>query len=387
MYSSRLVFDPTRLPEECSKLREEVREFLAQQIRDKVFDPRDPLSNIGCDQEFSRRVAQRGWIGLTWPREYGGHERSYLERYVLAEEFYAANAPVRHFYVADRQCGPMLIAFGVESVAREIVPRIARGELSFCIGMSEAGSGSDLFAAKARADKVADGWTINGAKIWVTNAQFADYLVGYFRTDKATEQNRRGGISCFLVDMKSKGITVNPIRQMTGEADFNEVVFDDVWVPECNLIGELGKAAEQATTELAYERSGPERFLETFYLLPALLDVIGRNPDDRAAEGIGQLVAQLHTMRRMSVSVSGMLQSGKHPVVEAAVVKDLGTTWEQGLPARVRSIAATVDRTDADYAQFENALAVALRMAPKFTIAGGTNEILRGIIARGLGVR
>jgi alkylation response protein AidB-like acyl-CoA dehydrogenase len=387
MSSSTLVFDPIRLPPECAVLREEVREFLAQQVRDKVFDPRNPLSNIGSDKAFAQRDAQHGWIGLTWPRAYGGQERSYLERFVLAEEFYAANAPVRHFYVADRQCGPMLIAFGADKVARDVVPRIARGELSFCIGMSEAGSGSDLFAARARADKVADGWLINGAKTWVTNAHLSDYMVGYFRTEKPTEQNRRGGISCFLIDMRSKGITVNPIRQMTGEADFNEVVFDDVWIPEDHLIGTPGKAAEQATTELSYERAGPERFLETFYLLPALLEALGREPDNRAAEGLGQLVAQLHTMRRMSVSVAGMLQAGLHPVVEAALVKDLGTTWEQSLPSKVRTIAATLDRSGGKHAQLDAALAMALKMAPKFTLAGGTNEILRGIIARGLGVR
>lgn len=368
-------------------LRAEVREFLAQQIHDKAFDPHNPLSNIGSDKAFAQRVAQRGWIGLTWPREYGGHERSHLERFVLAEEFYAANAPVRHFYVADRQCGPMLIAFGTNRVARDIVPRIASGELSFCIGMSEADSGSDLFAARASAEKTADGWLINGTKIWVTHAHLADYMVGYFRTSKPTEENHRGGISSFLIDMRSKGITVNPIRQMTGEADFNEVVFKDVLIPDDHLIGELGKAAEQATTELSYERAGPERFLETFYLLPALIEALGSNPDERAAEGLGQLVAQLHTMRRMSVSVAGMLQAGKHPVVEAALVKDLGTTWEQALPSKVRSIASTLDRSCSSHTQLDASLCMALKIAPKFTLAGGTNEILRGIIARGLGVR
>jgi hypothetical protein len=154
------------------------------------------------------------------------------------------------------------------------------------------------------------------------------------------------------------------------------------------VLGEIDGAWKQATSELAYERSGPERFLETFYTLTGLVRILGDSPDVRAAEGLGRLVAQLHTLRRMSVSVNGMLQAGKEPVVEGSIVKDLGTIWEQKLPGRVRELAAFADTEEtANRATFEEHLAFATVIAPKLTIQGGTTEVLRGIIARGLGLR
>src|SRR5512135_3791337 len=222
----------------------------------------------------------------------------------------------------------------------DILPRICRGEVCFAIGMSEPNSGSDLFAARTKATKTDGGFLINGTKIWTSSAHIADYMIAIFRTAPPTKENRRHGLTQFLVDMKSPGITVNPIYQMTGQHDFNEVVFDDTFVPDDHVLGEIDAAWKQATSELAYERSGPERFLETYYVLAELVRALGPSPDTRTAEGVGRLVAQLHAMRRMSVSVAGMLQAGKEPVVEAAIVKDIGTIWEQNLPNRVRELAA-----------------------------------------------
>ena len=153
------------------------------------------------------------------------------------------------------------------------------------------------------------------------------------------------------------------------------------------MLGEVDGAWKQATSELAYERSGPERFLETYYVLTELVRAVGPKPDTRSAEGIGRLVAQLHTMRRMSVSVAGMLQAGKEPVVEASIVKDIGTVWEQQLPHRVRELAAFVEEDAGNRETLEKQLAFAIKTAPKLTIQGGTTEVLRGIIARGLGLR
>jgi len=212
-------------------------------------------------------------------------------------------------------------------------------------------------------------------------------MLGLFRTSPSTKQNRRHGLTQFLVDMKSPGITVNPIIQMTGQHDFNEVVFDDAFVPDDYVLGEIDGAWKQATSELAYERSGPERFLETFYVLIELIRALGEAPDTRGAEGLGRLVAQAHTLRRMSVSVAGMLQAGKEPVAEASLVKDLGTAWEQKLPARVRELAAFLDSETRNRATLEEQLAFATKVAAKLTIQGGTTEILRGIIARELGLR
>ncbi|MDR3467461.1 MAG: acyl-CoA dehydrogenase family protein [Xanthobacteraceae bacterium] len=386
--TAALTFDPIRLPPECEKLRQEVRTFLAEEISAGTFSPQRAQKSDDTDAPgFSKRVGARGWIGMTWPKKYGGHERSFLERYVVTEEMRVANAPVRRFFVADRQSGPVLIRYANERIKMDILPRICRGEVCFAIGMSEPNSGSDLFAAKTKATKTDGGWLINGTKIWTTSAHVADYMLGIFRTSAPTKDNRRHGLTQFLVDMKTPGITVNPIGQISGQSEFNEVVFEDAFMPDDHVLGEIDGAWKQATSELAYERSGPERFLETYYVLTELVRALGREPDLRGAEGIGRLVAQLHTLRRMSVSVAGMLQAGKEPVVEAAIVKDVGTIWEQQLPHRVRNLAAFVEPNVSNHETLERQLDFAMKIAPKLTLQGGTTEVLRGIIARGLGLR
>jgi acyl-CoA dehydrogenase len=385
--TAALRFDPIRLPPECEQLRKEVRAFLAKEIAAGTFDPHKPQREDSDNPEFSKRVGERGWLGMTWPKKYGGHERSFLERYVVTEEMRVANAPVRRFFVADRQSGPVLLKYAPEHIKMDILPRICRGEVCFSIGMSEPNSGSDLFAAKTKATKTDGGWLINGSKIWTTSAHMADYMIAIFRTSAPTKENRRHGLTQFLVNMKKPGITVNPIAQITGQYEFNEVVFTDHFVPDDHMLGEIDSAWKQATSELAYERSGPERFLETYYVLTELVRAVGPKPDTRSAEGIGRLVAQLHTMRRMSVSVAGMLQAGKEPVVEASIVKDIGTIWEQQLPHRVRELAAFVDDSTSNHATLDEMLGFAIKTAPKLTIQGGTTEVLRGIIARGLGLR
>jgi alkylation response protein AidB-like acyl-CoA dehydrogenase len=387
--TTALKFDPIRLPKECEELRQEVRAFLKEEIAAGTFDPNTVGGDDAFNPEFSRKVGKKGWIGLTWPKKYGGHERTFLERYVVTEEFRVANAPVRLHFTADRQSGPTLLKYANEEIKQKILPRICAGECCFGIGMSEPGSGSDLFAAKTKATKVPGGYVVNGSKIWTSNAHRADYLIALFRTSPPTKENRRHGLTSFLVDMKNtKGIRCNPIVQLSGLHEFNEVVFEDAFMPDSHLLGEVDGAWKQATSELAYERSGPERFLETFQVLIELVRVLGSRPDARAAEGLGRLVAQLHTLRRMSVSVNGMLQAGKEPVVEGSLVKDLGTIWEQRLPHKVREVAAFVETEDLhNRIAFEEHLAFATTIAPKLTIQGGTTEVLRGIIAAGLGLR
>jgi alkylation response protein AidB-like acyl-CoA dehydrogenase len=383
-----IQFDPLRLPPETEILRQEVRAFIAEEIAAGTFDPAIGLKTEVWNREFSKRVGAKGWIGMTWPKEYGGSERSYLDRYVVTEEFRAVTAPTWAHFVADRQSGPVILKYGSEKVKKEVLPRIASGDVGFAIGMSEPNSGSDLFAAAAKAEKVEGGYRLNGVKVWTSNAHQAEYMIGLFRTSPPTKENRRHGLTQFVIDMSWKGITPRPIIQMTGMHDFNEVLFEDVFVPDDYQLGEVDGAWKQATSELAYERSGPERFLETYYVLMGLINAIGDKPVDlRTSEGVGRLVAQLHTLRRMSVSVAGMLEAGKEPVLESSIVKDAGTIWEQELPGKVRSLAAFIERTPSNDPDLDDIIDFALLQAPKFTIQGGTTEVLRGIIARGLGLR
>jgi len=380
-------FEPLRLPAQTDALRAEIRAFLDEEIEAGTFTPYPTRQTASVNRAFSRECGRRGYIGMTWPKQYGGGERSFLERYVVTEEFRAMGAPTRYHFVADRQSGPVIMKYASDAVKNDILPRIVKGEVCFCIGMSEPNSGSDLFAAAAKAESVDGGYRLSGTKLWTSYAHIADYMIGLFRTSPATKDNRRHGLTQFVIDMTWPGVTINPVLQMTGYHEFNEVVFDDVFVPDSHVLGEVDGAWKQATAELAYERSGPERFLESFYALVSALDAVGEAPERRDAETIGRLTAQLHTLRRMSVSVAGMLEAGREPVLESSIVKDLGTNWEQQLPARARELAtfAAISPTNAD--ALDDVMDYAALQAPKFTIQGGTTEILRGIIARGLGLR
>lgn len=382
-----IQFEQKRLPPHTEDLRADVRAFLADEIARGTFDPAQGLKQSGFDRGFSQRVGQHGWIGMTWPKEYGGREMTHLDRYVVTEEMRAVSAPTWSHFVADRQSGPVILKYGTDELKEKILPEIVNGNLCFAIGMSEPNSGSDLFAASVKAELEGDHYRVNGRKIWTSNAHRAEYMIALLRTSPATKENRRHGLTQFLVDMSLPGISVKPIAAMPGMSDFNEVLFEDVLIPADHMLGEKDGAWKQATAELAYERSGPERFLETFYVLVESVRQIGEDPDSRGAEGLGRLVAQLHTLRRMSVSVAGMLHEGKEPVLESSIVKDLGTQWEQRLPNEARTLAAFAPRTASGNQDFDEMLEFATLTAPKLTIQGGTTEILRGIIARGLGMR
>ncbi|WP_376966898.1 acyl-CoA dehydrogenase family protein [Azospirillum sp. A26] len=364
-------------------LRAEVRAFLAEELASRRPQDRS-RSWSGFDADFSRKVGQRGWIGMTWPTRYGGHERSALERYVVLEEMLAAGAPVAAHWFADRQSGPLLLKVGTEEQRRSILPRITAGECFFCIGMSEPDSGSDLAAVRTRAVPVDGGFVVNGTKLWTTYAHHADYMILFCRTGGADD--RHGGTSQFLVDLKTPGITIRPIADLAGEHHFNEVVFEDVFLPATSLLGQLGDGWNQVVGELAFERSGPERFLSSFTLLVELVRALGPSPSDHAAAAVGRLTAHLLVLRRLSRSVAGMLQMGENPALQASLVKDLGAIFEQEIPDIARQLV-DAEPSQQSTRDFSAVLAHTILNVPSFSLRGGTREILRGIIARGLGLR
>tara|TARA_R110002096_G_scaffold269890_1_gene463787 strand:+ start:5804 stop:6955 length:1152 start_codon:yes stop_codon:yes gene_type:complete len=378
-------FDPYSLPPEAEELRKEVRAFLKEELADYPAVLRS-RSWSGKSAEFSRKVGERGWIGMTWPKKYGGGERSFFERYAFLEEVLAYGAPVGSHWIADRQSGPTVMRFGTEEQCHRILPGIIRGESFFCIGMSEPDSGSDLASIRTKAVKTDGGYVINGSKIWTTGAESCDWMIALVRTGNNPE-NRHQGMSQFLNDLKnSKGLTISPIKNMAGEVHFNMVVFEDVFVPDENLIGAEGDGWKQVTAELAFERSGPERYMSSIQLLIEIIREAKLQPDARAQEQIGRLVAHLATMRRMSISVAGKLETDANPALEASVVKDLGAVYEQEIP----EIAHRIGRGEASMtalSDFEQVRAYLTQAVVSFSLRGGTREILRGIIARGLGLR
>ena len=383
-------FDLHDLPRESEELRLEVREFLRQELSGRSRRHRAETWN-GLDPEFSAKLGERGWLGMTWPREVGGHERSAFDRYVVSEELIAQGAPVAYHWIADRQSGPLLIRFGTDEHRREIVPRIAAGELCFCIGMSEPDSGSDLASLRSRASKVDGGWILNGRKVWTTYAHEAQYMIALVRTAPLDTEHRHAGLSQFIIDMSSPGIVLSPIENMVGEHHFNEVAFEDVFLPDGALVGTEGDAWQQVNAELAFERSGPERFLSSHILLEEMVAEAGRRAaggiaSERNAVEIGRLVARLRTLRRLSVSVAGMLDAGAAPLLESAVVKSLGVELEQDLPSVAHGLFGVEQLGDTGD-DFQQVLGYLTQSVPSFSLRGGTPEIMRGIIARGLGLR
>lgn len=364
-------------------LRREVREFLASELA--PMPPRERVRSwMGFDAEFSRKLGQRGWIGMTWPKRYGGHERSALERYVVLEELLAAGAPVSAHWIADRQSGPLLLKYGTEEQRCEILPRITAGECFFCIGMSEPDAGSDLASVRTRATPVEGGYVVNGTKVWTTNAHLCHYMVLFCRT--GVQEDRHAGFSQFLVDMKTPGITVRPIADLSGEHHFNEVVFQDVFLPRSALLGKEGDGWKQLMEELAFERSGPERFLSSFVAMVEAVRALRDAPSDAAQAAIGRMTAQLVVLRRLSRSVAGMLQRQEKPDLQASLVKDLGGVFEQEVADIIRSLVAVEPSLGAKD-ELSATLARLVMLAPSFSLRGGAREILRGIIARGLGLR
>jgi acyl-CoA dehydrogenase len=389
------LLPPVRpLPAAAVELRSQVREFLATERAAGRFVPGCDAWLSGWDESFSRRLGDRGWVGMTIPPEYGGQGRSALERYVVVEELLAAGAPVAAHWVSDRQVGPNLLRYGSEALKQRYLPAIAQGACYFAIGLSEPDAGSDLAAVRTTGTRVDGGWMVSGTKIWTSGAHRAHALIALLRTGPPDGRQRHVGLSQLLIELDQPGVTIRPIISMTGEHHFNEVVFGDVFVPDAQVVGTVGNGWAQVTSELAYERSGPERLLSTFVLLDTLADELAsragdsRAGDSRAAEAVGRVVSRLWACRQMSLAVAGALADGEAPEIAAALVKDVGTRLENEIIEVARMLMATLGvGPDPEGDGIAGLLAQAILHAPGFTVRGGTNEILRGIVARGLALR
>jgi len=373
------------IPQEDEALRAPVRAFLAETLSAMPPEQR-ARSWMGYDLAITRALAERGWIGLTLPERYGGGGRSPFARFVVIEELLAAGAPVGAHWIAERQSAPLILRYGSEAQRERFIPAICRGEIQFCIGMSEPDTGSDLASVRTRAERVDGGWRLRGQKIWTTFGDRAPFMTALVRTSGSTE-DRHAGLSQFLIDLNLPGIERRPIIDAAGDAHFAQIFFDDVLLAAEALIGEEGKGWEQVNAELTFERSGPERYLSCTVLIDEWMRFLRGQSAPAAAdlELLGRLLAEAAALRSLSLSVTGALARGEDPATQAAIVKDAGTSFEQSVPRLIADRLASSDEVVPD--SLLATLAYLVAMSPAFSLRGGTREIIRGIIARGLGLR
>ena len=382
MNTDHLEFDITTFQTDASELRREVRHFIRNELSLNSFTPHCNAWLEGFDPDFSQKLGERNWLGMTWPKKYGGGERSGLERFVVLEELLAAGAPVAAHWMAERQTGPALLRFGSNQQRQRFLPEIARGSCFFSIGMSEPDSGSDLASVRTRAEPTSGGWLISGTKVWTSHASRAHFMMTLCRTSRDSE-NRHEGLSQIIVDLAAPGVEVRPIKSMSGTSHFAEVILDSVFASDEMLLGTEGSGWEQVNAELAYERSGPERFLSTFPLLTAIEEGQKVHRDDYEHVRLGALIANLWTLRTMSREIASQLEVGVNPRIGATMVKDMGTMFENDVVELAGQVASgpTTARAPSDLRELYAQSVIA---APGFTLRGGTTEILRNIIAKGL---
>jgi alkylation response protein AidB-like acyl-CoA dehydrogenase len=381
--------DFTLTPEQRA-LRDEVRAFLSETLPQYRQPELEDTWIVGFSREFSRALGDRGWIGMTWPKRYGGHERSYLDRLIVSEELLRAGAPVAAHWFADRQIGPALLAYGSEEQRQEFLPQIVRGELLFCLGMSEANAGSDLAALRTRAVEDGEFFVIDGHKIWTSFAHRAEYCYLVARTDPTVPKHK--GISEFIVDMRTPGITVTPIVDMAGEHHFNEIFFEGVRVPRRYLIGVKNRGWYQIASQLDYERSGIERLLSNWLLFRDAVRYAhsqGLRTHPTWRDRLARLHARIEIGRWHVYRVAWLLSQGVVPNKESALAKMYCTEVEQ----EVAEVAGELLGPHAQLmpgsaaARLGGRVARGVLFAPAYTMQGGTSNILRNIIAtRGLGL-
>lgn len=384
-----------RFTPEQEAFRKEVRDFLEAERKAGVYETRCDAWIIGHNPEFSRKIAAKGWIGMTWPKQYGGQGRTYLDRLVLTEELLRYGAPVAAHWFSDRQIGPSIITFGTEEQRKDLLPRIIRGELYFGLGMSEPEAGSDLASLKTRAVEEADCFVINGQKVWTSGAHSFNYIYLVVRTDPNAAKHR--GISEMVVDMTLPGITVRPIVDMTGGNHFNEVFFDNVRVPKTALVGKKNEGWKQIVAQLDYERSGMERLMANYPLFERLLDyaketrynggTLSKDPVIR--NRLAELAVEFEVGRLLIYRVAWVLSQGRVPNYEAGLAKTYCTEFQQRLANAAMTILGPFSqlKETSKWAPFGGMAVGSYLIAPGYTLQAGTSEILRNVLAmRGLGL-
>ncbi len=382
-----------KFTEEQEAFRQEVRDFLEEELRQGSFEPSCDAWIQGYSPEFTRKVAAKGWIGLTWPKEYGGQGRSNIDRLILTEEMLRYGAPSACHWFGDRQIGRSIITYGTEEQKRDLLPRILRGEAYVGLGMSEPEAGSDLASLQTRAVEDGDDYIIDGQKMWTSCAGFMNYIYLVARTDPDAPKHR--GISEFVFDANLPGITIRPTIDITGSEAWGEVFYDGVRVPKTCLIGEKNRGFYQILNQLDYERAGLERLMGNYPLFDGIVQFTKEtkrngaplSEDTLIRHKLAQLEIEFEVGRLLTYRVVLVMDEGRAPNVEAAMAKAYCTTFEQRLASVATEILGLYGQLLA-----ESMWAPILGMAPHsylgskgYSLQAGTTEVLKNIVAtRGL---
>jgi len=381
--------------EEQNKLRQEVCSFLQDELARGLWKPACDAWIQGYDPQFTKRVAEKGWIGLTWPEQYGGQERSFIDRLIVTEEMLRYGAPAACHWFTDRQIGGSILKYGSEEQKAEFLPKIIRGEMYVGLGMSEPEAGSDLASLKTRATEETDCYLVNGQKTWTSGAWFTNYIYLLARTDLDAPKHR--GISEFIVPMDLPGISRIPMIDITGTEAWNDVFFDNVRVPKKYMIGEKNKGFYHVLEQLAYERGGMERLMGNYPLFDALIRFAketkynGKNlsQDTIVRHKLAQLQVEFEVGRLFMYKVAMVMDEGRAPTVEASMSKAYATTFEQHLANTAMEILGPYGLlwADSKYVPFEGLAAHSYLGSKGYSLQAGSSEILKNIIAtRGLGL-
>ena len=389
-------------PQEAT-FRQEVRDFLRTEyepLREAVRAERpeggERFALTPAVREWFSRLAQRGWVAPSWPKEYGGAGMSIMEQFVFNEEMAEARAE-RPGIITVGILGPTIIALGTEEQKREHLPPILRGEVVWCQGYSEPGAGSDLASLQTRALRDGDDWIINGQKIWTSGAHAASWMALLARTDPDAPKHK--GLSYFIVDMRAPGVSVRPLRNMAGSHEFNEVFFEDVRVPGRNILGKVDQGWQGAVTTLDIERSSIGQAVGQRQAVEELIDFAKRG--DGASPPalprrpllryeLAERYTETQVARMLAYRVVTMQARGILPNAEASMAKLYSVELNQ-------RIYRTAMKVLGPYGQLTPAMPDVAPKRGKYaywylrsvanTIEGGTSEIQRNIIAlRGLGL-
>jgi alkylation response protein AidB-like acyl-CoA dehydrogenase len=378
------------LTNEQEKFRQQIRDFLEEEIRQGLWEPSCDAWIMGYDPEFTKRVAQRGWIGLTWPKEYGGQGCSFVDRLILTEEMLRYGAPAACHWFADRQIGGAIVHYGTEEQKKELLPLILRGEAYVGLGMSEPDAGSDLASLKTRAVEDGDSYVIDGQKTWTSGGSHMNWIYLVARTDQNAPKHR--GISELFFETSLPGINVQPIVDITGGVHFNEVFFDGARISKKCLIGEKNRGFYQILNQLDYERSGMERLMANYPLFEALIQYTKetkRNGKPLSDEPViraklAQLKIELEIGRLHMYRVATVMDDGRAPNWESAMSKAYGTAFEQRLASTAIEILGLYGQLSPQSKLVPmRGMAYHSYLSSKgYSLQAGTTEILKNILAQ-----